>query len=132
MVAAAVHCLLLRSRGFLLGKRIFGHCSSGCVGQVIHLISCIKVSILLIYVSYILTLIQFQETPDEGGWHDLVAKGYIEYIDTEEEETTMIAMTINVSIVHIIMYPLLLHPQFLSCHFHRAEDFLFPFFFWAS
>lgn len=39
----------------------------------------------------------FQESPEEGGWHDLVAKGYIEYIDTEEEETTMISMTINVS-----------------------------------
>ena len=38
-----------------------------------------------------------QENPDEGGWHDLVAKGFIEYIDTEEEETTMISMTINVS-----------------------------------
>ena len=39
-----------------------------------------------------------QETPEDGGWHDLVAKGFIEYIDTEEEETTMISMTINVSI----------------------------------
>ena len=28
-------------------------------------------------------------------WHDLVANGYIEYIDTEEEETTMIAMTVR-------------------------------------
>ncbi|KAJ0986875.1 hypothetical protein J5N97_005231 [Dioscorea zingiberensis] len=34
--------------------------------------------------------------PSEEGWHDLVAKGFIEYIDTfEEEETTMISMTIN-------------------------------------
>lgn len=39
----------------------------------------------------------FQENPEDGGWHDLVAKGFIEYIDTEEEETTMISMTINVS-----------------------------------
>lgn len=39
----------------------------------------------------------FQESPEDGGWHDLVAKGYIEYIDTEEEETTMISMTISVS-----------------------------------
>ena len=37
-----------------------------------------------------------QETPDEG-WHELVSKGFIEYIDTEEEETTMISMTISVS-----------------------------------
>ncbi|KAK3248848.1 DNA-dependent RNA polymerase II [Cymbomonas tetramitiformis] len=29
------------------------------------------------------------------GWHDLVAAGLIEYVDTEEEETTMISMTIN-------------------------------------
>ncbi|KAG6536210.1 hypothetical protein ZIOFF_001259 [Zingiber officinale] len=36
----------------------------------------------------------FEETPEEG-WHHLVAKGFIEYIDTEEEETTMISMTIN-------------------------------------
>ncbi|EPS65990.1 hypothetical protein M569_08783, partial [Genlisea aurea] len=39
--------------------------------------------------------LQQRETPDEGGWHDLVSKGYIEYIDTEEEETTMISMTIS-------------------------------------
>lgn len=45
--------------------------------------------------TYIFSVL-FQESPDEGGWHDLVAKGYIEYIDTEEEETTMISMTINV------------------------------------
>ncbi|KAL2253204.1 UNVERIFIED_CONTAM: DNA-directed RNA polymerase II subunit RPB2 [Sesamum indicum] len=36
-----------------------------------------------------------RESPDDGGWHDLVSKGFIEYIDTEEEETTMISMTIN-------------------------------------
>ncbi len=29
------------------------------------------------------------------GWNDLVSSGFIEYIDTEEEETTMIAMTIK-------------------------------------
>jgi DNA-directed RNA polymerase beta subunit len=40
-----------------------------------------------------------QESPEDGGWHDLVSKGFIEYIDTEEEETTMISMTINVSTV---------------------------------
>ena len=38
-----------------------------------------------------------QENPEDGGWYDLVANGFIEYIDTEEEETTMISMTINVS-----------------------------------
>ncbi|KAL0306867.1 UNVERIFIED_CONTAM: DNA-directed RNA polymerase II subunit RPB2 [Sesamum radiatum] len=37
----------------------------------------------------------FEETPEEYGWHDLVRKGFIEYVDTEEEETTMISMTIN-------------------------------------
>ncbi|XP_058219713.1 DNA-directed RNA polymerase II subunit RPB2-like isoform X2 [Rhododendron vialii] len=39
--------------------------------------------------------LQQRESPEEVGWHDLVAKGYIEYVDTEEEETTMISMTIN-------------------------------------
>ncbi|KAF6145425.1 hypothetical protein GIB67_032548 [Kingdonia uniflora] len=39
--------------------------------------------------------LQQRESPDEGGWHELVANGYIEYVDTEEEETTMISMTIN-------------------------------------
>uniref|UniRef100_A0ACD6AQB5 Uncharacterized protein n=1 Tax=Avena sativa TaxID=4498 RepID=A0ACD6AQB5_AVESA len=48
---------------------------------------------LLIKKNHIRAL-QQRETPDEG-WHDLVAKGFIEYIDTEEEETTMISMTIS-------------------------------------
>uniref|UniRef100_A0A453LQ98 DNA-directed RNA polymerase subunit beta n=2 Tax=Aegilops tauschii subsp. strangulata TaxID=200361 RepID=A0A453LQ98_AEGTS len=48
---------------------------------------------LLIKKKHIRAL-QQRETPDEG-WHDLVAKGFIEYIDTEEEETTMISMTIR-------------------------------------
>ncbi|KAL9669592.1 hypothetical protein QQ045_007139 [Rhodiola kirilowii] len=39
--------------------------------------------------------LQLRESPDDFGWHDLVAKGLIEYVDTEEEETTMISMTIN-------------------------------------
>ncbi|CAN0912906.1 DNA-directed RNA polymerase II subunit RPB2 [Linum grandiflorum] len=39
--------------------------------------------------------LQQRESAEEGGWHDLVAKGFIEYIDTEEEETTMISMTIH-------------------------------------
>jgi hypothetical protein len=57
-------------------------------------IACICIcSPMLLLISYRLVI---QETPDEG-WHDLVAKGFIEYIDTEEEETTMISMTIPVS-----------------------------------
>ncbi|KAG2291482.1 hypothetical protein Bca52824_038151 [Brassica carinata] len=36
-----------------------------------------------------------QESAEEDGWHHLLAKGFIEYVDTEEEETTMISMTIN-------------------------------------
>ncbi|KAL0659491.1 hypothetical protein Bca4012_080076 [Brassica carinata] len=39
--------------------------------------------------------LQQRESAEEDGWHHLVAKGFIEYIDTEEEETTMISMTIN-------------------------------------
>lgn len=38
-----------------------------------------------------------QETLEEYGWNDLIRKGFIEYVDTEEEETTMISMTVNVS-----------------------------------
>jgi hypothetical protein len=49
-----------------------------------------------------------QETPDEG-WHELVSKGYIEYIDTEEEETTMISMTINVSEISMCTVYLIEH-----------------------
>ncbi|KAK4386603.1 DNA-directed RNA polymerase II subunit RPB2 [Sesamum angolense] len=47
----------------------------------------------------------FEESPDDGGWHDLVSKGFIEYIDTEEEETTMISMTINDTLAYVLYYP---------------------------
>ncbi|EFJ26449.1 hypothetical protein SELMODRAFT_172903 [Selaginella moellendorffii] len=36
-----------------------------------------------------------QKEAGENGWHELVSKGFIEYVDTEEEETTMISMTIS-------------------------------------
>ncbi|GAA0158956.1 DNA-directed RNA polymerase [Lithospermum erythrorhizon] len=49
---------------------------------------------LLIKKSHIQAL-QQRETHEEGGWHDLVSNGFIEYIDTEEEEITMISMTIS-------------------------------------
>ncbi|KAL3645430.1 DNA-dependent RNA polymerase II [Castilleja foliolosa] len=49
---------------------------------------------LLIKKKDILAL-QQRRSPEEYGWHDLVRKGFIEYVDTEEEETTMISMTIN-------------------------------------
>lgn len=38
-----------------------------------------------------------KDTPEEYGWNDLIRKGFIEYVDTEEEETTMISMTVNVN-----------------------------------
>lgn len=41
---------------------------------------------------------QLERRGEEGSdfrWDDLVANGLIEYVDTEEEETTMIAMTIS-------------------------------------
>ncbi|KAF6164103.1 hypothetical protein GIB67_017687 [Kingdonia uniflora] len=34
-------------------------------------------------------LVATTESPDEGGWHELVTNGNIEYVDTEEEETTI-------------------------------------------
>ncbi|XP_024368974.1 DNA-directed RNA polymerase II subunit RPB2 [Physcomitrium patens] len=37
--------------------------------------------------------LQMKES-SENSWYDLVSKGFIEYVDTEEEETTMISMTI--------------------------------------
>ncbi|XP_073299286.1 DNA-directed RNA polymerase II subunit RPB2-like [Primulina huaijiensis] len=49
---------------------------------------------LLIKKKDILAL-QQRESHEEYGWHDLIRKGFIEYIDTEEEETTMISMTMN-------------------------------------
>ncbi|RID50311.1 hypothetical protein BRARA_H01050 [Brassica rapa] len=39
--------------------------------------------------------LQQRESAEEDGWHHLLVKGFIEYVDTEEEETTMISMTIN-------------------------------------
>ncbi|KAJ0247166.1 DNA-directed RNA polymerase II subunit 2 [Hirschfeldia incana] len=39
--------------------------------------------------------LQQRESVEEDGWNQLLAKGFIEYVDTEEEETTMISMTIN-------------------------------------
>eukprot|EP00271_Cylindrocystis_brebissonii_P022832 TRINITY_DN8941_c0_g1_i2.p1 TRINITY_DN8941_c0_g1~~TRINITY_DN8941_c0_g1_i2.p1 ORF type:complete len:1189 (+),score=261.50 TRINITY_DN8941_c0_g1_i2:389-3955(+) len=35
------------------------------------------------------------DEPNEWGWQALVQKGFIEFVDTTEEETTMIAMTIG-------------------------------------
>mmetsp|Transcript_20952 Transcript_20952/g.45838 ORF Transcript_20952/g.45838 Transcript_20952/m.45838 type:complete len:1183 (-) Transcript_20952:1037-4585(-) len=48
---------------------------------------------LSIRKSHIIRLQNREET--DFGWNDLVAQGHIEYVDTEEEETTMIAMTIK-------------------------------------
>ncbi|KAL9267562.1 DNA-directed RNA polymerase II subunit RPB2-like protein [Drosera capensis] len=49
--------------------------------------------------------LQQRETPEDGGWHDLVSKGFIEYIDTEEEETNMISMTDQCICASIIPFP---------------------------
>nr|VDC99656.1 unnamed protein product [Brassica oleracea] len=48
--------------------------------------------------------LQQRVSAEEDGWHQLLANGYIEYIDTEEEETTMISMTIN-DLVHSRLCP---------------------------
>lgn len=34
-------------------------------------------------------------TQEDGKWDRLIRKGYLEYIDADEEETTMISMTIK-------------------------------------
>ncbi|MCL7047334.1 hypothetical protein MKW94_006641 [Papaver nudicaule] len=39
--------------------------------------------------------LQQWESPEETAWHDLFKRGCIEYVDTQEEETTMISMTVN-------------------------------------
>ncbi|KAI5079014.1 hypothetical protein GOP47_0006685 [Adiantum capillus-veneris] len=57
---------------------------------------------LLIKKSDIRALQQKETT--ELGWNDLVAKGFIEYIDSEEEETTMISMTIQ-DLVNARLFP---------------------------
>ncbi|KAL6072260.1 DNA-dependent RNA polymerase II [Balamuthia mandrillaris] len=50
---------------------------------------------LMLKRSHIEELQKFNEDEREFGWTQLVAGGFVEYIDTEEEETVMIAMTIN-------------------------------------
>jgi hypothetical protein len=35
------------------------------------------------------------QTTEVWGWSHLVAGGFVEYVDTEEEETTLIAMTMK-------------------------------------
>lgn len=62
-----------------------------------------------------------QDSPDEGGWHDLVSKGFIEYIDTEEEETTMISMTIHVSKTFDSIYCSDISINFLSVNFGAPD-----------
>ncbi|KAL9691169.1 hypothetical protein QQ045_011588 [Rhodiola kirilowii] len=58
---------------------------------------------------------QLRESPDDFGWHDLVAKGFIEYVDTEEEETTMISMTIS-DVVTARLNP---HEAYTDTYTHR-------------
>eukprot|EP00850_Spirogloea_muscicola_P001602 SM000006S19367 [mRNA] locus=s6:367911:375533:- [translate_table: standard] len=50
---------------------------------------------LLIKKSDIADLQAREDAPPEIGWNALVQRGLIEYVDTTEEETTMIAMTIR-------------------------------------
>lgn len=56
----------------------------------------IFIELLLLY-SILMPVLYVQESAEEYGWHDLVRKGFIEYVDTAEEETTMISMTVNVN-----------------------------------
>eukprot|EP00250_Pteridium_aquilinum_P022160 c25312_g1_i2 orf=642-4202(+) len=57
---------------------------------------------LLIKKSDIRALQQKETTEPE--WYNLVAKGFIEYVDAEEEETTMISMTIQ-DLVNARLHP---------------------------
>ncbi|KAK9837485.1 hypothetical protein WJX81_006043 [Elliptochloris bilobata] len=50
---------------------------------------------LRIKKSHIQALQGVEGTTEKLEWHDLVYRGFIEYVDTEEEETTMIAMELR-------------------------------------
>lgn len=43
------------------------------------------------------SIVQDEDDNEIGywGWNHLVSSGFIEYVDTEEEETTLIAMTMK-------------------------------------
>ncbi|KAK4799955.1 hypothetical protein SAY86_025320 [Trapa natans] len=64
--------------------------------------------------------LQQSESPEECGWHDLVAKGFVEYIDAEEEETTMISMTIN-QLVQARLNPMEAYTElYTHCEIHPS------------
>ncbi|CAH8341483.1 unnamed protein product [Eruca vesicaria subsp. sativa] len=62
--------------------------------SVKFIVSCSQ-STLCYNFSVPIHLFTTQENAEEAGWNQLLKKEFIEYIDTEEEETTMISMTIN-------------------------------------
>ncbi|CAH8355207.1 unnamed protein product [Eruca vesicaria subsp. sativa] len=64
--------------------------------SVKFIVSCFQ-STLCYNFSVPIHLFITQENAEEAGWNQLLKKEFIEYIDTEEEETTMISMTINVT-----------------------------------
>ncbi|KAH7865494.1 hypothetical protein Vadar_007372 [Vaccinium darrowii] len=67
--------------------------------------------------------LRMRETPKDGVWHDLVAKEFIEHIDTKEEETTMISMTINDLISAILNPEEAYSDTYTHCEIHPSLIF---------
>ena len=101
MVVAVVLFSLWRSNAFLSRKKMFEPCKLRWEAIRIMWRSCqhelqdVSCVFYCFWSDCQLTVVCLQET-SENGWYDLVSKGFIEYVDTEEEETTMISMTIAV------------------------------------
>ena len=57
-----------------------------------------------------------QEVNEEYTWSDLISEGLVEFIDTEEEETCMIAMFFNDLKVGSVGTLCLHSSHCLSCH----------------
>ncbi|CAD7697142.1 unnamed protein product [Ostreobium quekettii] len=62
------------------------------------------------------------EPEQRYGWNQIVNSGFIEYIDTEEEETTMIAMTIrDLKVARLIKAPQMAYSDtYTHCEIHPS------------
>ncbi|GBG89761.1 hypothetical protein CBR_g49614 [Chara braunii] len=72
---------------------------------------------LLIKKTHVRALQQREMT--DFGWNELVSKGFIEYVDTEEEETTMISMTIA-DVVNARKNPQQAYSVYTHCEIHPS------------